>query len=107
MPASNLSSEILTAALEGLEVRRQRIEQQISAVRSLLRQPGRSTDAAVQQPRKRILSAEARKRIAAAQRKRWATAKKAAAEGQSSENGTRAAKKATKSTARKRPNTTE
>ena len=82
----NVNQELLTAALEGLELRKQRLEEQIAEVRSLLRSPGgRSRESEGQgqqegQPRKRVLSAAARKRIAAAQRKRWAAAKKAAAE---------------------------
>ena len=80
----NVNQELLTAALEGLELRRQRLEEQIAEVRSLLRSSGgRAKESEGQgqqeaQPRKRVLSAAARKRIAAAQRKRWAAAKKAA-----------------------------
>jgi hypothetical protein len=86
----NVNQELLTAALEGLEIRKQRLEEQIAEVRSLLRSSGgraRESEGQGQeegQPRKRVLSAAARKRIAAAQRKRWAAAKKAAA-GQNAE----------------------
>jgi hypothetical protein len=79
--------QLLQAALEGLELQRQRIEDQIRQVRTALgrRSPGRPATkrAAVEttQPqkparRKRTLSAEARKRIAAAQKKRWANYRK-------------------------------
>jgi hypothetical protein len=81
---------LLTAALEGLELQKQRIDEQIQEVRSLLgKTPGRrgrppgskngaSTRAAAgsagtKRPR---LSAAARKRIAAAQKRRWAEYRK-------------------------------
>ncbi|MCX6588977.1 MAG: hypothetical protein NTX13_20620 [Acidobacteria bacterium] len=79
------------AALEGLELQKQRIEEQIRQVRAVL--SGRKgttvpSDAApaaaatekkkkvsaapsAKKPRKRVLSEEARQRIAAAQKKRW------------------------------------
>ncbi len=74
----------LEAALEGLEIQRQRIEQQIREVQSLLGRR-RSRPSAVdavngavhERPtRKRQLSDAARKRIAAAQKKRWAEYRK-------------------------------
>ena len=79
------------AALEGLELQKQRLEEQIRMVRSLV--GGKTTGAAVpasgaaaapraktprrvkskgKAQRKRNLSPEARARIAEAQRKRWA-----------------------------------
>jgi hypothetical protein len=69
---------LLEAALEGLELRRQRLEEEIQHVRSLLGRRGRGrshsenheTVAAEASPKRR-LNPEARKRIAAAQRKRW------------------------------------
>lgn len=70
MPAkSGFSPDVLLAALQGLEIQRQRIDDQIKAVLQMLgsapRLPGR----------KRTLSAAARRRIAAAQRRRWAALK--------------------------------
>jgi hypothetical protein len=80
------SAEILEAALQGLEAQRKRLEEQIDQVRGMMgRRPGRplkgtGSEAASRGsafPRKkRTLSAEARKRIAAAQRKRWAAFRK-------------------------------
>jgi hypothetical protein len=83
---------LLTAALEGLELQRQRIDEQIQEVRSLLgkapgrrgRPPGSTNSAATSNGRgtKRPavrLSAAARKRIAAAQKRRWAEYRKTAA----------------------------
>ena len=80
--------EILEAALQGLEGQRQKLEEQIAQVRSLLGRragrPSKSTLAAgggtaattATGRRKRVLSPEARKRIAAAQKKRWAAFRK-------------------------------
>jgi hypothetical protein len=70
---------LLTAALEGLELQKQRIDEQIQEVRSLLgktpnrrgRPPGSTSKRATGR-----LSAAARKRIAAAQKRRWAEYRK-------------------------------
>lgn len=79
-------SEILEAALLGLESQREKLDEQIAQVRSLLgRKAGRPAKkaaapnvaaAASASSGKRTLSAEARKRIAAAQKKRWAAFRK-------------------------------
>lgn len=72
---------ILEAALDGLELQRQRLDEQIAQVRSLLgRNGGRGRTAAKPAPTstpKRVLSPAARKRIAAAQKRRWAEFRKA------------------------------
>jgi hypothetical protein len=86
--------DLLSAALEGLEIQRQRLDDQIKEVRSLLsqgngRKRGRppkqapATAAPAKTRAKRVLSAAARKRIAAAQKRRWAEFRKkeAVAEG--------------------------
>ena len=72
---------LLEAALEGLEIQKHRIEEQIEQVRSLLghgaSRRGRTTNGTVvKQSAKRVLSPAARKRIAAAQKKRWAQFRK-------------------------------
>lgn len=77
--------EILEAALHGLEIQRDKLEQQIAQVRSVLgrrvgrppKESGASSEhkAGSSRPR-RQLSEEARKRIAAAQKKRWAAFRK-------------------------------
>lgn len=78
---------MLTAALEGLELQRARLEEQIQKVRSMLRIGGTAkaaveTSAAPAAPKagrlrkRRKLSAEGRARIAEAQRKRWAASRK-------------------------------
>ena len=91
-PANTLRDRsLLTAALEGLELQRQRIDQQIQEVRSLLgKTPGRrgrppvaanssaTNTASASKRRGGRLSAAARKRIAAAQKRRWAEYRKSA-----------------------------
>lgn len=88
----NVSQDILVAALEGLELRRARLLEQIASVKALVGGPrkGRpskvSADESEPAPTatpakkegkkgKRNLSPEARERIAAAQKKRWAAAR--------------------------------
>jgi len=74
---------LLAAALEGLELQKRRIEEQIREVRSLLgkatggrgRLPG--SGAGKRGPGR--LSAAARKRIGAAQKRRWAEYRKSGA----------------------------
>jgi hypothetical protein len=74
-----LHTLILEAALAGLELQRQHIDQQIAQVRSLLRPRAKKRAAVAQAPAKpkRRISLAGRKRIAAAQRKRWAGLKEA------------------------------
>jgi hypothetical protein len=83
-PSSSLQDpSLLAATLEGLELQRRRIEDQIAMVRGLL--SGRKVSSAsaagdsgegAPVRRKRVLSEEARLRIAAAQKKRWAQFRK-------------------------------
>lgn len=88
------SRDILEAALQGLEMQRQKLDEQISSVRSMLGGAARTAPAATKRSasssassssesssegngrKKRVLSAAARKRIAAAQKKRWAAFRK-------------------------------
>ena len=72
----------LNAALEGLELQRERIDEQLQHVKSLLggKKPRAVPAAAAVKSKpaaKRTLSATARKRIAKAQKKRWAAYHKA------------------------------
>jgi hypothetical protein len=81
--------EILEAALQGLEAQKQKLDEQIAQVRSLMgRRVGRPPKGAASVStashsgagrKKRVLSPEARKRIAAAQKKRWASFRKSQA----------------------------
>lgn len=79
--------EILEAALEGYEAQRRKLDEKIAHVRSLLggraskmtqvsTWGGETASAMGGAPKKRILSEEARQRIAAAQKKRWAAYRK-------------------------------
>src|ERR1700744_4302039 len=94
MPSTTeLPTDVLNAALAGLEAQKQRIDEHISQIRAMLGGPtgqkrrGRPPKSAVEMnvpaatvaaPRtgKRAFSAETRARMAAAQKKRWAAAKK-------------------------------
>ena len=96
-----LNPTILNAALQGLELEKQRLEASIAEVRALL---GGRAAASVKstptaqsqgQPKKRVFSAATRKKMAEAQRRRWASARKAA------EPVKKAAPKATKKAAKK------
>jgi hypothetical protein len=79
------SREILEAALQGLESQRQKLDDQIAQVRAMMGgrvgRPAKAHSSPSESPsggtrRKRVLSPEARKRIAAAQKKRWAAFRK-------------------------------
>ena len=63
LPAA-LRPELLEMALEGLEIRKKRVEEQITAIHQMLSTP-------VQRVPRNRLSAAARKRISEAQKKRW------------------------------------
>jgi hypothetical protein len=75
-------TSLLEAALEGLEAQKSRIEEQIGQVRAMLggrrSRPVASAIPGVETPRKRQLSPAARRRIAAAQKRRWAEYRKKA-----------------------------
>ena len=92
MPTSPaLSHGILNAALAGLELTRNRLEEQIAQVRSMLetlpKRRGRPPKSAAPAPaavasesvskKRRKMGAAARKRMADSMRKRWAAARKA------------------------------
>jgi hypothetical protein len=84
---------LLEAALEGLQIQKQRIETQIEEVKGALGKrrtgsPVGATETLATETPKRQLSEAARKRIAAAQKKRWAEYRKAARH-----NGSRAVKR--------------
>jgi hypothetical protein len=86
MPRAARSFEdnsFLVAALEGLEMQRKRIDEQIQYVRALLggrrgRPPALPGSAFGTPARKRNLSEAARRRIALAQKRRWAEYRKKA-----------------------------
>lgn len=84
--SSIANRELLQAALEGLEIQRQRITDQIRSVQSLLgsrRGPRPASEpAAPGRRRRRRLSAAGRKRIAEAQKRRWAEQRKNASKAE-------------------------
>src|SRR5262245_27101351 len=73
--STQLTPEIITAAIEGFESQKARIDSQINELRAMLngRQP--TAAAAPQTTKRSTMSAAGRKRIAEAQRKRWAAVK--------------------------------
>ena len=76
MPTQKLTNEIIAAAVEGYEAQKIRIDGKIAELRAML--PGGSPEAAAvpEAPaRKRKISAAARRRMAIAQKKRWAAIK--------------------------------
>ena len=74
----------LQMALVGYEVEKQRIEDKIREIQSRLKGKPASSPVAASSPKpaavKRVLSSAARKRIAAAQKKRWAEHRKRVAQ---------------------------
>jgi len=81
---SNLDdTATLQMALVGYQIEKQKIEETIHAIQAKLkgkRIPLSSDGAPAPAPAKRVLSAAARKRIAMAQKKRWAEHRKRAAQ---------------------------
>src|ERR1700722_7109032 len=83
MPTPKLTTEIITAAIDGFEARKKRIDGQIAELRALLTGQRAESVAASAPPKRgrRKMSAAGRKAIAEAQRKRWATSKKTSGSG--------------------------
>jgi len=80
MPTPKLTTEIVNAAILGMEAQKEKLDAKIAELRAWL--TGCSTEPAAAAepatPKRRKMSAAARKRIGDAQRKRWAKSKKAA-----------------------------
>src|SRR5664280_2977553 len=77
MAPHKLTPEIITAAVEGFEQQKLRIDAQIAELRQMLTGSPTATAATPEGPKdRRRMSAAARKRIGDAQRKRWAESKK-------------------------------
>jgi hypothetical protein len=73
---TKLATEILNAAIEGFESQKRRINSQIDELRQLLRGgPTETAEAPVAPAHRRKMSAAGRRRIAAAQKARWAKIK--------------------------------
>jgi hypothetical protein len=81
MPRTNSipNQALLSAALEGLELQKKRIDEQIQEVRSLLGKGRRGRPPSNHKGSAGRLSTAARRRIAAAQKRRWAEYRKSAA----------------------------
>jgi hypothetical protein len=77
-----LDREIITAAIDGFEEQKKRINAQIAELRQLLTGGASSDGADLSRAttKRRRMSATARARIAAAQRKRWAAQRTAGSE---------------------------
>jgi len=76
MPRQRMTHEIITAAIDGFEAQKKRIDAQIAELREALTGNGARGVAAPEPVRRRgKMSAAARRRIAEAQRKRWAAMK--------------------------------
>ena len=78
MAKLSVNPEVIEAAIQGFEYQKAQIDQRIAELRALRSGEPVSPAKAAATPAggKRVLSAEARARIAAAQRKRWAAARK-------------------------------
>ena len=75
---TKLTHEIIAAAILGFEEQKRNIDSQIGELRAILDGAPNSPAATAETPKRkrRKMSVAARKRIAAAQRKRWAESKK-------------------------------
>jgi hypothetical protein len=73
MPTQKLTAEIISAAIEGYETQKRRIDSQIAELRQLLSTDRAEASAPSRTPAaKRKISAAGRRRMAAAQQARWA-----------------------------------
>ena len=77
MPQLKLTADILSAALEGFEAQKNRIDARIAEIRPML--GGSGTEQAETAKPKRRVSAAAKRRMAKGQRLRWKKIKQAAA----------------------------
>ena len=77
MPKSQLTPEILTAALEGFEAQKKRLQDKVAELKAMLSGESKKPAASpLPAKRTRTMSAAARKLISAAQKQRWANLKK-------------------------------
>jgi len=80
MPTPKLTTEILNAAILGMEAQKEKLDTKIAQLRAIL-SPGPAAPVATPEAptrKRRRISVAGRKAIAEAQRKRWAASKKAA-----------------------------
>jgi hypothetical protein len=83
MPKKVVDRDVLEAALIGFQHQREQIDAKIAEVRAHLSGAAKKEPSAAGGTKKRVLSSAARKRIAVAQKKRWANARKQATIGTS------------------------
>jgi hypothetical protein len=78
MPTPKLTTEIVNAAILGMEAQKEKLDAKIAELRAMLTGTSTATAATPEGPKgkRRKMSAAARKRIGDAQRKRWAESKK-------------------------------
>ena len=92
---TKLTTEVLNAAVLGFEAQKRRIDEQIAEIRQTLGGGPKTNTATQEAPRpKGKVSAAARRRMAAAQRKRWAAIKAQYQPAQSAVKKSPTAKKA-------------
>jgi hypothetical protein len=72
MPTQRLTADVITAAIDGFEAQKKRIDAQIADLRQALMGSSPNGGAAPEPVGRKPMSPAARKRIADAQRKRWA-----------------------------------
>jgi hypothetical protein len=76
MPSQKLTTEIIHAAIEGFESQKRRIDSQIDELRQILNGRNAEPGAEYETPvRKRKISVAGRRKMAAAQKARWAKIK--------------------------------
>jgi hypothetical protein len=75
--STKLNPEIIAAAIEGFENQKNRLDAQISELEAMLN--GRRTESAAEPPKRKRRRISVAKRIAEAQRKRWAATKQQSA----------------------------
>src|ERR1035438_2519478 len=74
MPTPKLTNDIITAAIEGFESQKRRIDGQIAELRSML-SGGPATSAAPEPTKRKKFSAAARRHMKEAQQLRWSKAR--------------------------------
>ena len=75
---STRNKEVIQAAIEGFEAKKRRINEQIVQLKGMLRSASSESISVSPSNGRHTMSVAARKRIADAQRKRWAAVKKGA-----------------------------
>jgi hypothetical protein len=76
---TKINNEILAAAIAGFEEQKKRLTVQIAELRQMLNPGATDHSPVAATPKRRRMSAAARARIAAAQRRRWADSRKGSA----------------------------